>query len=117
MIDKKAIGKRIRYFRQEKELKQKELANRVGVSRSILSRTETGHLLPTVPFLLRFRENFNLSIDWILTGKEPTVSTWDGEEGELTIVFEEMKKDKALKYLVLSTFYFFKKLIIQDEER
>jgi hypothetical protein len=60
-----------------------------------------------------------LQIDWILTGKEPTVSTGDGEGGEggeLKIVFEEMKKDKALKYLILSTFYFFRKLINQDEK-
>lgn len=123
-MDKKAIGKRILQARLSKGVRQKELAKTLGVSHSTLSRIETGSVLPTVKLLLRFREEFNISIEWILTGEEPTVSIGDGEGGEgvkvgeydeLTIVFEEMKKDKALKYLILSTFYFFRKLINQDE--
>lgn len=41
-VDMKDIGQRIREHREKKELSITELADRIGVSRSYLSRMETG---------------------------------------------------------------------------
>jgi transcriptional regulator with XRE-family HTH domain len=121
MIDKKAIGKRMLLSRLSKGVKQKVLAKTLGVSHSTLSRIEAGYLLPSVKLLLMFRERFNISIDWILTGKKPTESTGNGLDGdagegnEESILFEEMRKDKALRNFILSCYYLYLQEIRKEE--
>ena len=66
--DLKAIGKRIRELRGTE--RQDDFAPFLGIAQSQLSRIEGGLVPPTVEVLLRLRERFEVSVDWILTGKE-----------------------------------------------
>ena len=62
-----AIGRRIRQLRGS-EL-QDDFAPFLGISQGQLSRVERGMLAPSIEVLLRLKERFGKSVDWILTGK------------------------------------------------
>ena len=61
-----AIGERIRQLRGAE--RQDDFAPFLGIAQSQLSRIERGQIAPSVEVLLRLRERFGRSVDWILTG-------------------------------------------------
>lgn len=62
------IGKRIRELRGDE--RQIDFARFLGITQGQLSKVEQGKLAPSVEVLLRLRERFGTSTDWILTGKK-----------------------------------------------
>ena len=62
-----AIGRRIRELRGTE--RQDDLAPELGIAQGQLSRIERGILAPSVEVLLRLRERYGKSVDWILTGE------------------------------------------------
>jgi transcriptional regulator with XRE-family HTH domain len=65
--DIKAIGRRIRQVRGF-DLTQEAFAEQLGISQSQLSKYERGLILPPAEVLLRIKEKFKVSVDWLLTG-------------------------------------------------
>lgn len=65
--DLASIGHRIRQLRGSE--RQEIFAPTLGISQSQLSKMERGTLPPSVEVLLRLKERFGKSVDWILTGK------------------------------------------------
>ena len=63
-----AIGARVRDLRGAE--RQDDFAPSLGIAQSQLSRIERGLLAPSVEVLLRLRERFGVSVDWILVGEE-----------------------------------------------
>jgi transcriptional regulator with XRE-family HTH domain len=66
-IDVKSIGRRIREIRGFDQ-NQQEFARQNGISQSQLSKYERGLAPPSTEFLIRLKERFGTSIDWLLTG-------------------------------------------------
>ena len=66
--DPKAIGRRIKELRAAE--RQDDFAPLLGITQGHLSKIERGMQAPTVEVLLRLRERYGKSLDWILTGKE-----------------------------------------------
>ena len=62
------VGERIRQLRGEE--RQDDFAVFLGIAQGQLSKIERGRLAPSVEVLLRLRERFGRSVDWILTGRE-----------------------------------------------
>jgi transcriptional regulator with XRE-family HTH domain len=62
-----AIGRRIRELRAEE--RQDDFAPEMGITQGQLSKIERGMLAPSVDVLLRLRERFKKSVDWILRGE------------------------------------------------
>jgi transcriptional regulator with XRE-family HTH domain len=67
-VDLAAIGERIRELRGAE--RQDDFAPFLGIAQSQLSRLERGQVAPSVDVLLRLRERFGKSVDWILTGEK-----------------------------------------------
>ena len=65
------LGERIARLRRGKGWKQKELASRIGCSLQQVSKLERGYWLPRAPLLLRVAETFNVTTDYLLTGRGP----------------------------------------------
>jgi len=63
----KALGRRIRRLRGF-DVTQAEFANKLGISQSQLSKYERGIVAPPADVLVRIKEQFRVSIDWLLTG-------------------------------------------------
>lgn len=63
------FGQRLREVRGFK-VSQEEFARRIGVSQGQLSRYERGLMMPAADVLVRIKEEFGVSIDWLLTGED-----------------------------------------------
>jgi len=65
------VGERIARLRRSKGWKQKELASRIGCSLQQISKLERGHWMPRISVLVRVGETFNVTTDYLLTGRGP----------------------------------------------
>lgn len=67
------VGNRITTLREEKGLTQYELANELGISKSVMNRIELGTRPIRDDELIKFSKFFGVSIDYILTGEESVI--------------------------------------------
>lgn len=57
---------RIKEIRKEKELKQRELADKVGVSVQTISGYETGYSQPPLEMMIKIADVLEMSIDYLV---------------------------------------------------
>ena len=62
------LGKRIRGLRLQHGWTQKELAQRIGVHKSVISYFELGERYPAYDTLLRIADAFHVNTDYLLRG-------------------------------------------------
>lgn len=67
LIDAGGVGLRIQMIRGK--MTQQELAKKLGIKQSNVSRYEKGRI-PNPEVLLKIAQFANVSIEWLLTGKE-----------------------------------------------
>lgn len=60
----------LREIRKKKNLNQLKVAMDLCISREALSHYENGKRSPDIGMLLRMSEYFNVSIDYLISGKE-----------------------------------------------
>lgn len=60
------VGKRIRLARESVGLTQEKLAETIGVSRTAISRWESGEIDPTIEHLIDLAQALNVSADYLL---------------------------------------------------
>ena len=65
-INPKRSGERLKNFRKELKLTQKELAEALYVARGIIGEYENGHFLISTHLLYTICKNYNLSADYLL---------------------------------------------------
>lgn len=68
------LPERLRAFRLQSSLSQREVAKRINVSPSIISGYETGERTPSVENILALAALFKCSTDELLLGKDGTQS-------------------------------------------
>jgi transcriptional regulator with XRE-family HTH domain len=61
-----ALGTRIKALRQERGLLQKQLAEKAGLTASMMSQIESGRLTPTLPTLRKLAGAFGVSVPEVL---------------------------------------------------
>lgn len=66
MLNKEEIGKRIAFFRKEKGITQRELADFLHISYQAVSKWESGKSLPTVEMLYEISNLLNVAVDELL---------------------------------------------------
>ncbi len=64
------LGKRIATLRREKELKQDELAEKLGISPQAVSKWENDQTCPDISLLPLLSKILGVSVDELLTGKK-----------------------------------------------
>jgi transcriptional regulator with XRE-family HTH domain len=62
------FGWRMAELRMARHWSQQEVADKIGVSHSTVSRYEDGLTNPSVPTLIRLREIFGTTLDYLLAG-------------------------------------------------
>ena len=60
----------LKQIRKEKKLTQQKVALDLNISRESLSYYENGKRQPSLELLVAFSKYFNVSIDYLITGKE-----------------------------------------------
>ncbi len=104
------IGKRIAQYRRQKNLKQEELANALGISPQAVSKWENDQTCPDISLLPRLAKLLGVTTDELLSGKEnlPAVQVLPPErrkslnEMMLRIVVDSAAGDKVRVNLPLS---------------
>ena len=85
------IGKIITSKRKEKGATQDELANFIGVSKSSVSKWETGQSFPDIAHLPQLASYFHISLDELM-GYDPQMTSED-----ISRLYEELSKEFAAK--------------------
>ena len=65
------IGSQIALLRQKHGLRQAELAALLNISPSAVGMYEQGRRLPSLNMVVRPSRTFSVSVDYLLTGKDP----------------------------------------------
>ena len=101
----KECGNFISELRKEKELTQKELAEKINVSDKAISRWETGKGYPDVTSLVSLSEYFDVSVNELLAGKRLTAEDIKETADEnLISVFEQVQKNKKQQNLQVAIY-------------
>jgi transcriptional regulator with XRE-family HTH domain len=74
--EQKALADHLKALREAAGLKQGELAEKVGVRRITVNRTENGHTMPQAAHLRAWADALGVTVDALLTA--PTVDTETG---------------------------------------
>lgn len=78
--DNKIIGKNIKKFRKERGYDQLELAEKLDISNSYLSKIENGKTVPSFAMLERFAEFFNKDRSYFFIDEEEISQFSDPEK-------------------------------------
>ncbi len=62
--------KGLKLIRKERNLNQQKVALDLNISREALSHYENGKREPSLDMLVKMSDYFNVSIDFLITGKE-----------------------------------------------
>ena len=103
------IGYRIKCIRKENNLNQIQFAKSIGISQGNLSEIEMGKSNPSTETLISIRTQYNVNLNWLLTG----VATEDGTiyedklEKRLIEVFrnlEDNDKNEIIEFIRLKIY-------------
>ncbi|MFB6364405.1 helix-turn-helix domain-containing protein [Paenibacillus elgii] len=84
------VSERLRYAREKINFKQKDVSERTGINNKTLSRYENGGSEPDINTLRILADLYEVSLDWILTGKDP-VTTNTSNEVDLESILAQKK--------------------------
>ena len=90
------LGKKIKYYRNEKSLTQDNLAERIFVSRQTISNWENDKSYPDINSIILLSEVLEVSVDNLIKG--------DVEQMKIEINSEEVKKMKLYSLMMLILF-------------
>lgn len=104
--DLKECGKRIQKFRQEMNLSQEQLAEKLNVSQNTIAKIESGLRRPSIDFLIELSMFFKTSMSFLVLGvnpenveKESTKREIDEAIGKIDQMIETLfaKKEELLQ--------------------
>ncbi len=105
-MDKKKIGIFICKLRNERKWTQEDLANKLYVDRTVVSKWERGLYIPGAEELLKMQELFEVSINEILYGEGKDINN-DKNVDSVPLKIMEDEKIKRMKIYIISTILFF----------
>ncbi|MBQ6554137.1 MAG: helix-turn-helix domain-containing protein [Firmicutes bacterium] len=78
------FGNRLRKLRREADVTQKQLAEVLGIVQTAVGKYEClPNSYPSVEVLIKIADYFNVSIDYLLRGTQPTTTTENNVSGDL----------------------------------
>ena len=84
-MDQVKIGKFIAQCRNEKQITQEELGEKLGVTNKTISRWENGHYLPDIEMMQLLSKEFNISINELISGENIKDSEYK-EKAEINLI-------------------------------
>lgn len=85
-------SKRIKDLREDNDLTQQELAEKLNIDKKTLARYEKGKNEPTISTLIQLSLLFNVSIDYIAGIKDINIIETPGIKEELETLNEKLTK-------------------------
>ena len=100
-MDQVKIGRFIKAIRKEKNLTQREVAERLSISEKTVSKWETGNGLPEVGLMLPLCELLEISVNELLSGERLDEKRYF-EKAEQNIMSLIQEKAEAKKKLIIA---------------
>ena len=100
-MDQVKIGRFIKAMRKEKNLTQREVAERLSISEKTVSKWETGNGLPEVSLMLPLCELMEISVNELLSGERLDEKRYF-EKAEQNIMSLIEEKAEAKKKLIIA---------------
>lgn len=98
-MNQEKIGKFIGEIRKEKNMKQKDLAELLGVTSKTISRWETGKYMPDLSLFSAISENLDISLNELMQGERIIgKKNVDSIEIEVKLEIEKNKYDGLIEY-------------------
>ena len=94
-MNQEKVGRFIRELRIEKEMTQQELAEKLGVTDSAISKWENGRGAPDISYLIPLSNELNITILELLNGEKGK----DDGNALIELIEETNRKKKIWKYL------------------
>lgn len=91
------LSNKIKYLRVKSNLTQKELASKININHSVLSRLESGERPLKTNELLSLADFFNVSTDYILNRSTPS-NFKENKKNQLEILEEEFPEGISFLY-------------------
>ena len=89
------FGDKMKELRKRSGLSQYQLAQRLGITKSMVSSYETSMRMPSYPILIKIAKIFNVSIDFLLGLSENETLNISGlSEKQKTILYEIISQFK-----------------------
>ncbi len=112
MIDSIKVGNRINALRKENSLTQDELADKLMVTRQVISKWELGYSLPSIDLIIELSKLFNISIDDLLCLNDDEVKIEENNifKGHNRKYIIDKIISNELKIDLINTFYQFSPL-------
>ena len=93
----------LRQLRKENNISAEELAQKLNINKSTISRYETSKTEPYLPIVIKIANYFNVSIDW-LSGVTDIKNWQNSSKTEIISNFEELPDDKKKELLRYSNY-------------
>ena len=90
-MDQVKIGKFIAQCRNEKNITQEELGEKLGVTNKTISRWENGHYLPDIEMMQLLSKEFSISINELISGEKINDLDYKEKAEENLIVALELR--------------------------
>ena len=100
------IGERLKQIRKDCKLTQSEFGNALGVTKQAIANVESNHSNPSIDFLCKLIEIYNININWLISGIGETFIQKKSVENISTEEFETKVKEILKKSKAHSTFEF-----------
>lgn len=100
-----SLGFKIKQLREENNLTQSELGEKLNISKATISKYETDKVEPSIPTLISMSKLFNVSIDF-LVGNEENFETIAAHSDDRTKnLTDEQKKqiDNFIDFILLQS--------------
>ena len=91
-----SLGEKLEALRTAKKMSQKDLAERIGIAKSVISFYESGDRFPSYDVLIKIARIFNVTTDYLLdVERERTVNVSGLSEEDIaavTTVIDALKR-------------------------
>lgn len=96
------FSKRLKELRKEKELTQKELAEKLGVGRTTISEYESGKIVPRQDGLVKLAEILDVTVDYLTGNHEirEIIPTLDVKPIKLDKVYYNINLEQQLARMI-----------------
>ncbi|MCY8187656.1 helix-turn-helix domain-containing protein [Bacillus spizizenii] len=94
-----SFGHKLKTLRKQRGLTQKELAEKLFLSQSSITRFEKDEILPTSETLSKIANYFDVSIDFLLDRPQPPQKKNSNLEKAFNEAIEELKDEDTLLFM------------------
>ncbi|GAB4073228.1 helix-turn-helix transcriptional regulator [Barrientosiimonas marina] len=91
-MENNTLGKRMKWLREKKDLKQNKVAETLGITAYQLSRYESGKSKPDPKLIASIANYYDVTTDYLL-GHNSQETAVDPEEDEKTAIINKIAKD------------------------